>query len=47
MRDWCTELMGAEDYHFGEATGMNMGIFAKRLGAVPNSPTYVYRRGDR
>lgn len=41
MRNWSLSVMGALDYHFGEATGMDMGIFAKRLGAVQNSPTYV------
>jgi hypothetical protein len=32
MRNWCINVMGALDYHFGEATGMNMSVFAKRLG---------------
>lgn len=45
MAEWCTEIMGAEDYHFGEATGMRMDIIAKRVGAVQNSPSFVYRRG--
>jgi hypothetical protein len=40
MRDWCF-VNGAVDYQFGEATGMRMDVFAKRLGAVPNRPTYV------
>ncbi len=47
MRDWCIEVMGAVDYHFGEATGMRMDVIAKRVGAVPNSPTFVYKpRGN-
>ena len=45
MAEWCIEVMGAEDYHFGEMTGMRMDIIAKRVGAVPNSPTFVVRRG--
>lgn len=45
MIRWCMDEMGAVDYHFGEATNMRMDIFAKRLGAVPNSPTFVCRRG--
>jgi hypothetical protein len=44
MRDWCCLAMGAVDYQFGEATGMRMDIIAKRLGAVENSPTFIYRR---
>lgn len=43
MRDWAIDVMGAVDYQFGEATGMRMDIIAKRIGAVPNSPTFVYR----
>jgi len=41
MANWCTGVMGAVDYQFGEATGMRMEIFAKRLGARPNRPTYI------
>lgn len=43
MAEWCTEVMGAEDYHFGQATGMRMDIIAKRIGAAQNSPTFVYK----
>lgn len=46
MRDW-TIARGAVDYHFGEATSMRMGAVAKRIGAVPNSPTFVYRPGGQ
>ena len=45
MKHWCIGAMGAVDYQFGEATGMDMSIFAKRLGAVENSPSYVCKRG--
>ena len=43
MRDWAVDVMGAVDYQFGEATSMRMDVIAKRIGAVPNSPTFVYR----
>lgn len=43
MAEWATRAMGAVDYHFGEMTGMNMQVVAKRIGAVPNSPTFVYK----
>jgi hypothetical protein len=46
MRDWCLDVRGAVDYHFGEATGMDMSIIAKRVGAVQNSPTYVCMRNS-
>jgi hypothetical protein len=46
MRDYSI-AMGAIDFQFGEATNMRMDVFAKRIGAVPNRPTYVYRPGAR
>ena len=42
MINW-TVQRGAVDYHFGEVTGMPMSIIAKRIGAVHNSPTFVWR----
>lgn len=44
MRDYAI-AKGALDFHFGEATNMRMDVFARRIGAVPNRPTYVYRPG--
>ena len=46
MIAWTMEK-GAVDYHFGETTGMRMSAIAKRIGAVPNSPTFVYRPGGQ
>ncbi len=43
LRDWATILMGAVDFGFGEDTGLDFSPFAKRIGAVPNRPTYIYR----
>lgn len=42
MRD-CAMSSGAIDFQFGEATNMRMDVFARRIGAVPNRPTFIYR----
>lgn len=41
---WRREV-GADSLHFGEDTGLDFSALARRIGAVPDRPTYVIRGG--
>lgn len=41
MRDWCLGDMGADDYQFGDDTGFDFSILARRLGARVGRTMYV------
>ena len=44
MVDWCLNERGAESFHAGEDTGINLEPFMRRIGATLDRPSYTVRR---